>query len=464
MPAILTPEQVPVDRADEIVDEYTKGIRALTDRNKAIYEAAVADDRQLDLGDGTKTGAVFTAEDQTEFRTNLDNIKSMRSTVEAIEGWRGLRESVDAEAAAGDSDGPSVADLIRKAAGGLPPGLVDRPGLADLFVKSDEFAEMLKSGRSTMASPFVVPAGRSLAELSGRKDIYTALPSGSFDFGVTQREPVVTRAFRRLRIRDLFNVRSTTANLIEYIRVTGVTNNASVVPERDGGDFASKPQSTWTFAAESAAVRTIAHWEVVHRNTLADQPGLRGVLEDELFYGLQLHEDYQILQGTGTGEDLLGIQNVSGVQTYSWSAGATTPVPDTKVDAIRRAMTLSFLAFYKPTEVVVHPTDWEEMELTKSAVEGMYLLAATIAAGGQPTVWRVPVVETPAIQSGRALVGAFGLGATLWDREQSQIRVAEQHGDLFIKNAVLVLAEQRLALTTQRPESFVDVTFDAAPS
>ena len=71
----------------------------------------------------------------------------------------------------------------------------------------------------------------------------------------------------------------------------------------------------------------------------------------------------------------------------------------------------------------------------------------------------MPVVQTPAMAQGTALVGAFGLGSQLYDREASNIRIAEQHADFFIRNAVVILAEERLALATKRPESFVVVTF-----
>jgi HK97 family phage major capsid protein len=91
------------------------------------------------------------------------------------------------------------------------------------------------------------------------------------------------------------------------------------------------------------------------------------------------------------------------------------------------------------------------------------LVAVSVALGGEPRVWRIPVVESPAIAEGTALVGAFGTGAQLYDREQASIRISEQHSDFFVRNAVVILAEQRLALAVKRPESFVKVTFDGAP-
>jgi HK97 family phage major capsid protein len=260
---------------------------------------------------------------------------------------------------------------------------------------------------------------------------------------------------RTSRVRDLFPVTTTTANLIDYFRVTGFTNNASPVPERASGAFGLKPQSTLTFAPAQAPVRTIAHWEAAHRNVLADEPQLQALINNELLYGLRLTEDDQILNGTGTSEDLLGILKTSGIQLYSQSSG---PNSDNKADAIRRSATKIMLAYYEATGAVVHPYDWEDIELSKDS-QNRYLFMMNVAVGMQQTLWRMNVVDTPAIAEGTALVGAFGLGAQLYDREQANIRVAEQHADFFVRNAIVVLAEQRLALAVKRPESFVKVTF-----
>ena len=192
---------------------------------------------------------------------------------------------------------------------------------------------------------------------------------------------------------------------------------------------------------------------------------MRSIIDNELLYGLRLTEDNQILSGSGTGEDLAGILNNSSIQTYTWSSGyfGSTAQADTKADAVRRAATLAYLAYYEPTGIIVHPSDWEDMELQKNS-QGTYLLAVSVAGGAESRIWRIPVIDTPAITAGTALIGAFGTGAQLYDREAASIRISEQHSDFFVRNAVVVLAEERLALAVKRPESFVKVTFDQAPS
>ncbi len=359
----------------------------------------------------------------------------------------------------GEATAASVAAEFAAKGAGEAVSAAEYSSIGDAFVNSHEF-KSLNAGSNGLTMPTAFEV----------KDVYSGLPSGTpAAFGSIQREDIVGQAKRTSRVRDLFPVRRTNAAVIEYFRQTGFTNNAATVAEYDTGaaageKFPQKPQSSMAFVGEQAPVRTIAHWEAAHRNVLADEPQLRSIIDNELLYGLRLEEDDQILNGSGTGEDLTGILNVSGIQTYAWSSGpSTAPVADTKADAIRRAMTLAFLAYYEPTGVVVHPSDFEDMELTKDS-NGQYLMAVNIQQGAQARVWNVPVIDTPAIAEGTALVGAFGTGAQLYDRDEASIRVAEQHSDFFVRNAVVVLAEQRLALACKRPESFVKVSFDAAPT
>jgi len=178
-----------------------------------------------------------------------------------------------------------------------------------------------------------------------------------------------------------------------------------------------------------------------------------------LLYGLRLVEDDQILNGDGSGQNLTGIRNTSGIQTYSWSAGTAG---DNRIDAVRRGITKSLLAYYEPTGMIMHPNDLEDVELSKDA-NSQYLMLMSVAMGAESRMWRLPIVSTPAIEEGKVLLGSFGIGATLFDRMEGNIRVSEQHSDFFVRNAVAVLAEERIALAVKRPESFVEIDFDGAP-
>jgi HK97 family phage major capsid protein len=447
--------------------ELQSALRAKMADNKAIADS-------FRVEDGT---VVVSTQQKSAFDKNMSDIKEIKSLIEGVEAMNTIEQW--------GSQAPTESVAVAAAAGYSVKGLGRNTSIGDLFLASTEF-KSLQNGKNgaNMVSPFQIQA--SLTTGMRFKDVFSDLPGGVGSgtmghgadaiFGGVQRDPMVMPPQRIKRVRDLFPARTTTAAVIEYFRMLGFTmpgggvNNAGTVPERNaaGSAFGSKPQSSMVFEGHQAPVRTIAHWEAAHRNVLADEPQLRSIIDNELMYGLRLQEDAQILNGDGQGENLTGVLQTSGIQNYAWSSGAYGGASfpgktDSKADAIRRAATLAFLAYYEPSGVVMHPNDWEDIELTKDG-NGQYLVAVSVAMGGEPKVWRLPIVETPAIPEGTALVGAFGTGAQLYDREQANIRISEQHADFFVRNAIVVLAEQRLALAVKRPESFVKVTFDAAPS
>jgi HK97 family phage major capsid protein len=441
-------------------------------RGKMADNKAIADSFRVE--DGT---VVVTPEQKTAFDKNMSDIKEIKSlidgmqTMNSVDSWASQpAESVAGSFAAASAE---VAQLSSR----------EIKSIGEMFLDSAEF-KTLANGRNgaNMVAPWQVKASFTSGSYNV-KDVYSALPGTDVtnsrigSFGSVQRDAMVTQPMRTKRVRDLFPVRTTTAAVIEYFRQLGFTtpiqdgynfaagvSSASTIAERNGANnaFALKPQSSFSFVGEQAPVRTLAHWEAAHRNVLADEPQLRSIIDNELMYGLRLLEDNQILNGDGAGENLLGVLQTPNIQTYAWSDGATTPVADTKADAIRRAATLSFLAYYEPSGVVLHPNDWEDIELTKDE-QGQYLIAVSVAMGGEPRVWRMPVIDTPAMTEGTGLVGAFGTAAQLYDREQASIRISEQHSDFFVRNAIVILAEQRLALAVKRPEAFVSIDFDGAP-
>lgn len=399
-----------------------------------------------------------------DYRSNLAKAQELKGIIDAAESTDDLRAYLD-----GSPGSKSVAAAAAAASAGTPLAVFnDMPkSLGELFTDSEEFKSLVKSGGATMAAPWEVK-GHDVTRQIGRKDVYAQMSGAqhttTHGFGSIQFDSMVPRNFRRARVRDLFPVAQTSSNLIDFFRVIGfgadrldLASGASVVADRNAANdnFGLKPRSALKFEVDQAPVRTIAHYEVAHRNVLQDEPQLQATINNELLYGLRLTEDNQILNGTGTGEDLRGILQTPNIQTYSQSAG---PGTDKKQDALRRAATRAVLAYYDPTGIVVHPYDWEDIELDKGA-DGHYTVAMNVTVGADSRLWRMNVVDSPAIAEGTGLVGAFGLGAQLYDRMEANIRIAEQHSDLFARNAVAILAEERLALAVKRPESFVKVTF-----
>ena len=310
-----------------------------------------------------------------------------------------------------------------------------------MFIESDAFKNMI-ANREKKSAPVEVDFFR--------KDLVTSAAGSAGTLIMPNRAPgIVAAPDQEVWLRDLLNVQRTDTNAIEFVRETGFTNNAAPVPE---GEL--KPESGLTFDISTATVKTIAHWIPATRQALSDAAQLQNYIDNRLRYGLKLEEDRQILYGDGTGENLQGIMTDDGIQ----DAGAAA-AGDNSVDHLRRSLTRVILAGYPATGVVMHPTAWEEIELMKGD-DGHYLWF-NLGDGVNPRLFRLPVVQTPAMAETDYLMGAFGLGAQLWDRMQTEVRIGEP-GDYFLRNLQAILAEERLALTTFRPESFVRGTLGAA--
>lgn len=388
-------------------------------------------------------------------------INTLKSEVKEIRGLMGI-----------DSDIKSVEDFLKgdtNAGNRSFGGEAQVKDIASMLLESDEFKDMVGRGSSTMRDAVQINRANITAGYvkAAGDPLWTGLEyEGGNNFAprnvgsVTQDLGVFNRIQQPQRVRDLFPVTRTNANYVEYLKVLGLVENggrgnANVVAEYAGGNFGLKPESNIMFANDSAPIRTIAHWTAAHRNVLADKPQLRSIIDQELMYGLALVEDDQLLNGNGTGENLLGLLNQPDTQSY------TTAVGEQKTDAVRRAMTKAALAMFPATGIILHPNDWEDIELQKAAGDGHYMVAQSVQVGAQGTLWRLPVVETPVIPEGTFLTGAFGQAARILDREQANIRVAEQHADFFIRNAIVILAEERLGLAVPRPEGLVIGTFEA---
>ena len=133
------------------------------------------------------------------------------------------------------------------------------------------------------------------------------------------------------------------------------------------------------------------------------------------------------------------------------------PAGVTRIDHIRHAITLSRLAGYPVSAIVLHPTDWETIELSKGT-DGHYIFTS-VNVGGQMQLFRTPVIESTSMTEGDFLTGALGYATQLLDREQANVRVSESHSDYFARNMMAILAEERLAMPIYRPEAIVKGDF-----
>lgn len=259
----------------------------------------------------------------------------------------------------------------------------------------------------------------------------------------TRLPGIITPPNRRMTIRDLLTPGRMDGSTLEYVRETGFTNNAAPVAEG-----ATKPQSDIKLALVTTSARVIAHTAKASRQILDDAAMLRSYIDGRLRYGLAFAEENQLLNGDGTGQNLLGIVP----QATAYSA-AFTPTAGTAIDTMRLAMLQAALAEYPATGHVMNPIDWTRIELTKDA-ENRYIIGLPQGTAS-PTLWGLPVVATQAMTVDKFLTGAFMLGAQIFDRWMARVEIATENEDDFVKNLVTMLCEERLALAVYRPQAFI---------
>ncbi len=168
---------------------------------------------------------------------------------------------------------------------------------------------------------------------------------------------------RTLTIRDLVLPGQTSSSSIEYVKETGYTNNAAPVAETT-----AKPYSDLTFDMTSAPVRTIAHLFKASRQILDDAPALRSYIDGRARYGLRFAEENQLLNGSGTGQNIHGL--VPQATAFNPAFAAEN---ETGIDRLRLAILQVVLAEYPATAFVLNPIDWAKIELTKD-LGGNYII------------------------------------------------------------------------------------------
>jgi len=418
-----------------------------TEAKARLDEASAIEEKSL--GGGTLTPAEL-----EQVKRLLKDVDDLHAQIQAEEETRGL---VDKTRALLDYYRQPVLPAQPGTGGGLARKGLLTPG--EQFVRSGEYQEMkgrhlFENALNKLDFGVALRDGTSLLEW---KATLASSPGTAGDvLVVPQYRPGVLEILPKIvSVLDLVPRLQTESDQIIYVQQITQTLNVSFTPEATGsaltGTDGRKTESTLAFNNVTAPVRTAATWLPVTNRMLADAPAIRGLINSQLLMGLDQAVSAQVITGDGTGENLTGVLNTGGIQTFGRGAFNA-------VDAIFHARTLcrtgSKLA---PTGVLMAPGDYETMRLLREGVAtGQYLMGPPNTLG-VPTVWGIPIAEDENVPTGTVIVANWSQGSALFDREQSAIRVGLIN-DQLIRNQQTILAEARLAFAVFRPQAFVRIT------
>lgn len=262
---------------------------------------------------------------------------------------------------------------------------------------------------------------------------------------------------RPLMIRDLFSQDTTDSDTLSYAAQSSFDNAAAPVSQATSLVTGVKPQSSIAWVRRTTPIEAIATWMAATRRQLMDAGQTRSLIDNQLQLMLRLVEEDQLVNGNGTSPNLRGLLATAGVQTLDISGAGASKFQN--FDALRDAIRLvqTGVARANPDYVVVNPVDAAIIDEQKDD-QHRYIGNGPFGMGPE-MLWNRPRVISESIPSGKAIVGAWKLGGTVFQREAIAIFASDSHSDFFIRNLVAVLAEERLGLAVYFPAAFCYVTF-----
>jgi HK97 family phage major capsid protein len=286
---------------------------------------------------------------------------------------------------------------------------------------------------------------RSVFSGSGGYELKTIMTTGAGWAPEAIRIPrIAEMPYRPLEVIDLFPVANTTQFQISWMEETTRTN-----PAVETAENAAFLEATLATTARSTAVRKIPVYLRVTDEQMADVDQVAGYVDSRLRSFVQERLDLQLMVGDGTGINLLGMINVSGVLVQAKGA-------DTTVDAIYKAMDqVRVTGRATPGAVVIHPTNFQPVRLLKDTT-GQYIWGPP-TEGATMRMWGVPVVLTSALTVGTAQVGDYVGHSQLWMRQGVEVLAGFVNDD-FINGRQAIRASLRAALAAYRPQAFCNVT------
>ena len=405
-------------------------IEKLVEERKSVAEKA----RGI-LATAEKAGEGFTPEQIEELKSFTAEIKDFDNKIKASMDAQALLDSIQSmpEAEKKERDGSDVS-------------------LGNYFVKG-AFGELQRL-KGTRGMNLVLPEFKAASDthLTTTTGAGIIIPEYDFDIVKGKRQ----RPF----LADWLGAGTLSGNTLVYF-TEKATIEGSVGTVAEG---AKKPQIHLPdYDPVTETLKKVAGYIKISDEMTEDAAFLVSEIEGRLLYQLQLAEEDQLLNGTGTGTNVRGLLQRSGLQTET-AAGAADVF-----DAIYRAMTKVETATDLVADgIAINPADYQALRLTKDN-NGQYIAGGPFQ--GQygngdvmenPPIWGKRTFVTPAIAQGTILVGAGKLGATVYRKGGLSLQATNTNEDDFVNNKITVLGEERIGLAVRRPSAFVKITVGEA--
>jgi Phage capsid family len=226
---------------------------------------------------------------------------------------------------------------------------------------------------------------------------------------------------------------ATNSGTVQWYSWPGAYPPAAVVPEA-----AAKPPADFEPTPHTDALETYAHYKALSRQALEDIPQIQSIVENALRGGV-----LTALEAAAAGALADAGSGIPSITNADLLAGIRIAVGD-----------VQSRGYANPNAVLLNPADFANMDLA--------VMAATVNGPTRTgSVWGVPAIAVGAIPAGTAYVGDFQTAVTLFARDQVSAFMTDSHDDFFIKNLLVILAEQRALIAVTEPHAAEQVVVSA---
>ena len=349
--------------------------------------------------------------------------------------------------------------------------IVDRLDKIEVENKKDNFEKVYTNSRDMIADSLnksesfkaMKEGSTSNANFELKADVlissdFTGANSARDASGVERISGV---KFNPSNITNMLNViptASTSSNVIRFVKENSYTDNASATAE------GSAPSDTeFALVASDAIVQKIASVVTISQEMLDDTPALAGYLNTRLVGKLNTVVDDQLIGGSGSSPNLLGLLN-GGTAFDTSASGAFYQAIDNaqELDVLYVALNQLALANYSANAIILSPTDFHKIALLKDTTNEYLRGNSIVSADGFLRINGVPVIMNNKMQSGNFIVGDFSQGSQVFQREGVNVAFGYEDSDNFSKYLVSARAITRLAHAVYLPDAFVRGAFSSA--
>ena len=372
-----------------------------------------------------------TEEEATEIKRLNTELSALTEEYEKKDALRKMQAENDAELKTWRTPVNSVPHPGTATA----PQPVERKSAGQLFTESDALKQY-KSGNSQ----------GPLVEVKEFEYKTTMLEGGPGFIPQSIRTGlVVPSAQQNPKIADLIPHGTTIYPAVVYMLESVFTNAVVETPEA-----ALYPEAALAFAEQSSPVRKLPVFIPVTDEQLADEQGIQDRINNRLDLMIKQRLDVQIVNGTGTAPNLLGIINTPGVLAQAQGS-------DNVLDPVFKAITkVENTGFAMPDNVLMNPTDWQAQRLAQSP-QGIYYFGMPTDVGIS-RLWGLPVTTSTFVPAKKIIVGDFAGYSELDFRAGIEFEVSNSHADFFQRGVLAIRAQIRVAFTLYRPSAFAVVT------